>query len=89
MIELGTIPLLVRLLSGAQPDGQYSAAAGLYNLATCSAVDAHGMIISAGAIPSLVPMLGAESWCAGITQMICCQFSSSSDVEVSSLHAFA
>ena len=53
--------MLVRLLAVAQPDGQYSAAATLFNLASYSA-NVRDLIIAADAIPALMPMLNAESW---------------------------
>ena len=64
IVEAGAIPLLVRLLSVAQPDGQYSAAAALFNLATYS-THVQDLIVAANALPALVPMLTADSWCVG------------------------
>ena len=61
MVEAGAVPMLVRLLSVAEPDGQYSAAAALFNLAGFSA-HVQDRIIIAGALPALVPMLTADSW---------------------------
>ncbi|KAK9794963.1 hypothetical protein WJX73_006109 [Symbiochloris irregularis] len=61
IVEAGAVPLLVQLLSVAQPDGQYSAAATLFNLASYSA-NVRDIIIAADAIPALVPLLAAESW---------------------------
>lgn len=63
IVEAGAVPLLVRLLTVAQPDGQYSAAAALFNLASYS-TSVQELIIAADALPALLPMLTAESWCA-------------------------
>ena len=63
IVEAGAVPLLVKLLTVAQPDGQYSAAAALLNLASYSS-RVQDLIISAQAVPALLPMLSAESWCA-------------------------
>lgn len=61
IVEAGAVPLLVRLLTVAQPDGQYSAAATLFNLA-CHSAHVRDIIVDADAMPALVPMLTAESW---------------------------
>ena len=63
IIKAGAVPALVQLLELAQPDGQYAAAAALYNLAGQEAEVRLG-IVACKALPALVLMLQAESWCA-------------------------
>ena len=60
-MEAGALPPLVELLSEAQPDGQYSAAAALLNLAAAGQ-DVRSQVLAAGALPPLVAMLAADSW---------------------------
>ena len=61
MIKAGAIPALIQLLQHAQPDGQYAAAAALYNLAGQEA-EVRLAIVACKALPALVLMLQAESW---------------------------
>ena len=49
------------LLEQAQPDGQYAAAAALYNLAGQDP-EVRVALVNQGAVPPLVQMLQAESW---------------------------
>lgn len=62
-MEAGALDALVELLSEAQPDGQYSAAAALFNLAAAGA-DVRSQIIANGALLPLIDMLSADSWSA-------------------------
>ena len=63
VVEEGAIEPLVDLLSEAQPDGQYSAAAALLNLAGAGS-DVRRQIVDSQALGPLVNMLTADSWCA-------------------------
>lgn len=60
--EAGAVPDLVALLCAGQADGQYAAAAALYNMAAARPV-LHAAVAAAGAIRPLVALLSAESWC--------------------------
>lgn len=60
-MDAGALEALVDLLSDAQPDGQYSAAAALVNL-TAVGQEVRAKIVDAGALPPLLVMLTAESW---------------------------
>ena len=62
-MEAGALPALIALLERAQPDGQYAAAAALYNL-TGQEPELRQALVSQGALPHLVQMLHAESWYA-------------------------
>ena len=68
IIEAGALPALTGLLERAQPDGQYAAAAALYNLAG-QEPQVRLALVTLGAIPYLVNMLRAESWHAS---SLCC-----------------
>ncbi len=61
IIKAGAIPALIQLLEIAQPDGQYAAAAALYNLAGQDAQVRLSMT-AYKAVPPLVLMLQADSW---------------------------
>ena len=61
IIEAGALPALTALLERAQPDGQYAAAAALYNLAG-QEPEVRQALVTQGALPHLVQMLHAESW---------------------------
>ena len=61
IIKAGAIPALIQLLEIAQPDGQYAAAAALYNLAGQDAQVRLSMA-ACKAVPPLVLMLRADSW---------------------------
>ena len=61
IIKAGAIPALIQLLEIAQPDGQYAAAAALYNLAGQDAQVRLSMA-ACKAVPPLVLMLQADSW---------------------------
>lgn len=61
IIKAGAVPALVQLLEIAQPDGQYAAAAALYNLAGQDAQVRLSMT-ACKAVPPLVLMLQADSW---------------------------
>lgn len=63
MMRAGALPALTLLLEQAQPDGQYAAAAALYNLAGQDP-QVRLALVSHGAVPPLVHMLQAESWYA-------------------------
>ena len=63
IMEAGALPALIALLERAQPDGQYAAAAALYNL-TGQEPEVRQALVSQGALPHLVQMLHAESWYA-------------------------
>ena len=63
IIEAGALPALAALLQRAQPDGQYAAAAALYNL-TGQEPEVRQALVTLGALPHLVQMLHAESWYA-------------------------
>ena len=52
---------MIQLLELAQPDGQYAAAAALYNLAG-QEVEVRLTIVACKAVPALVRMLQAHSW---------------------------
>ena len=60
-MRAGAISSLVALMRTAQPDGQYSAAAALYNCAQCSP-DVRDFLGSAGIMDVLAKMLDADSW---------------------------
>ena len=60
----GALSSLVTLMRTAQPDGQYSAAAALYNCAQCSP-DVQDYLGEVGIVDVLCAMLDAESWYAG------------------------
>lgn len=60
-MKAGAIPALVQLLQAVQPDGQYAAAAALYNLAGQEA-QVRLAIAACRAVPPLVLMLQADSW---------------------------
>ena len=53
----------MELLKEAQPDGQYSAAAALANLAAGASWSARH-VIQLDPLPALRDMLSAKSWCA-------------------------
>ena len=59
----GALSSLVTLMRTAQPDGQYSAAAALYNCAQCSP-DVRDYLGEVGIVDVLCAMLDAESWYA-------------------------
>ena len=59
--EYNALDAFVELLSEAQPDGQYSAAAALTNLAAGAAPVAE-LIVRMNPMPALVTMLSAKSW---------------------------
>lgn len=61
MVEAGAVPALAALLERAQPDGQYAAAAALYNLSGQDA-EVRLALVTLGTVPPLVQMLRAESW---------------------------
>jgi len=61
IIKAGAIPALIQLLEIAQPDGQYAAAAALYNLAGQDA-QVRLTMTACKAVPPLVLMLQADSW---------------------------
>ena len=63
IIEAEALPALTALLERAQPDGQYAAAAALYNL-TGQEPEVRQALVSLGALPHLIHMLHAESWYA-------------------------
>lgn len=63
MIEAGAVPALTALLGRAQPDGQYAAAAALYNL-TGQQAAVRTALLTLPALPHLVHMLQADSWSA-------------------------
>lgn len=63
MIEAGALPALTALLGRAQPDGQYAAAAALYNL-TGQEAAVRLALVTLPALPYLVHMLQADSWSA-------------------------
>ena len=63
IIKAGALPALIQLLQHAQPDGQYAAAAALYNLAG-QEPEVRLAIVACKALPALVLMLQAESWYA-------------------------
>lgn len=63
MIEAGALPALTALLGRAQPDGQYAAAAALYNL-TGQQAAVRLALLTLPALPHLVHMLQADSWSA-------------------------
>lgn len=71
IVEAGALEALVELLSEAQPDGQYSAAAALVNLAA-SGRDVRAQILANGALSPLVRMLSADSWCAALALYLSC-----------------
>ncbi len=54
---------LVELVRCAQADGQYAAAAALYNMAAAHP-ELRPALAAAGAVKALVALLKAESWCA-------------------------
>lgn len=62
-MKLGAVPALVALMSASHPDGQYSAATALFNIAG-GGRDARGAIVNAGSVPALAGLLGNDSWCA-------------------------
>ena len=61
IVAAGAIPAFAELLYEAQPDGQYSAAAALFNLATDSTplLQAYK---DAEVVEVLVPLLHQRSW---------------------------
>ena len=61
IVRAGAIASLVALMRTAQPDGQYSAAAALYNCAQCSP-DVRDFLGHAGIMDVLASMLDADSW---------------------------
>lgn len=61
ILECDALEAFTDLLSEAQPDGQYSAAAALCNLATGAAPTAH-QIVGLAPLPALLEMLSAKSW---------------------------
>jgi hypothetical protein len=63
IVGAGAVEGLVRLLRDAQADGQYAAAAALYNIAVaCPA--ARPAILQAATPAPLIALLRVESWCA-------------------------
>ena len=60
-MEAGAIPALIEVVEQAQPDGQYAAAAALYNLAGRDR-EVRLAIMRSNAVPALVQMLHADSW---------------------------
>lgn len=61
IIESDALDAFVELLSEAQPDGQYSAAAALANLAAGSPRNAQ-QVVQLNPLQPLVDMLSAKSW---------------------------
>lgn len=61
MADGGAVASLVRLLREAQADGQYAAAAALFNM-SAAAPAARAAMAAAGAVRPLVALLSAESW---------------------------
>ena len=64
MADSGAVPDLVALLNHAQADGQYAAAAALYNMAAARPA-LQAAVAAAGGVKPLVALLSAESWCGG------------------------
>ena len=62
MAEAGAVASLVELVKCAQADGQYAAAAALYNMASAHP-ELRPVLAAAGAVKALVALLKAESWC--------------------------
>jgi hypothetical protein len=62
IIKYGALEPLVHLLVEAQPDGQYSAAALLNNLAAASSGTSDA-ILEHDPLPAIAAMLKANSWC--------------------------
>ena len=62
IIEFGALEPLVQLLVEAQPDGQYSAAALLNNLAAAGPGTSDA-ILEHDPLPAIAAMLKANSWC--------------------------
>lgn len=61
MLDSGAVPQMVGLLGEAAPDGQFAAAAALFNTSALSAA-ARDIMLGAGAMDALIRMLAEESW---------------------------
>ena len=59
--EPGAVQALVDLLSDAQPDGQYSAAAALVNLSACQPA-VLPLLLQLDALPAVIALLSTKSW---------------------------
>ena len=74
MVKAGAVPGLIQMLEMAQPDGQYAAAAALYNLAG-QQPQVRLAITACRALPPLVSMLQADSWSSPPTPHPSCLYS--------------
>ena len=61
MLDSGAFAQMVALLGEAQSDGQYAAAAALFNASALSSA-ARDIMLFSGAIEALIKLLEGESW---------------------------